>query len=364
MAVILVFCLLISLASAGGVLGIPLAVIVGSWFFKYGFVLLDHAADGAEEPPVLSLEMVNPASEQRPLAFLLIACAFYAVTEWGADAIGSAGVGLLRIVAVLALPAMLMVQGATGSVLRSLDPRAVADLIRKVPGSYLTLLAAFAGLFLVGRGLLYLLPDPELPHALPLPVIQSVRLFVLMYLWLACFSLAGGVLYERRDDLGYEPTHSPEREETKLGRDRQRDFDRVADQIFAEWRGGAFRNAWNTVEAHLRGSADVTEALIELYRRAATWSDQRLAHRLAQEVLPKLLLARRTGEALDIIRSRVRQDPQFRPLQAAETLRVAELARDAGDRPTARVLLREFATRYPHDPTLSAAETLARDLDR
>ena len=56
------------LAVRAGLLGIPLAVILVSWFFKYCFVLLDAIVAGEEEPPVLSAEMVNPVSEQRPLA--------------------------------------------------------------------------------------------------------------------------------------------------------------------------------------------------------------------------------------------------------------------------------------------------------
>ena len=120
LALILVFAFLLMLAGLGGLIGLPLALIVLSWFFKYGFVLLDHAADGAAEPPVLSIEMVNPASEQRPLAFLGIAVAFYVVTEGWGRSIGSGTVETLRIVGLLVFPAILMVQGATGSVLRSL----------------------------------------------------------------------------------------------------------------------------------------------------------------------------------------------------------------------------------------------------
>ena len=60
-------------------LGLRLAVMAGlmgiftgtdslvSWFFKYCFVLFDSVIAGEDEPPVLSIEMVNPVSEQRPL---------------------------------------------------------------------------------------------------------------------------------------------------------------------------------------------------------------------------------------------------------------------------------------------------------
>jgi hypothetical protein len=364
LALIVVFSLLLTLAGAGGLLGLPLALIVLSWFFKYGFVLLDHAADGSTEPPTLSLDMVNPANEQRPLAFLAVAGAFYALTKLLTPSIGEGGVAALRVIGVLVLPAMLMVQGATQSVPRSLDARALVVMIFKTRMSYLMVLGVLVVMYGFVRGLLALVPDAELPHALPLPLVETIRLSLLMYAWLACFSLAGGVLYEHRDDLGLEPAHSPEQTAAKLDRDRQHELDHLADGIFAEWRGGSFANAWARVEAHVRASETPLDTMIELYQRAATWSDQRLAHRLAQEVLPKLLSARRTGEALDIVRARVRNDPQFRPLLAAETLRLAELARDAGDRPTARTLLREFTSRYPEGPAHEAAQSLARQLER
>src|SRR5215813_1982859 len=56
------------LVAKAGLLGIPMGLILLSWFFKYCFVLLDSITAGSESPPVLSLEMVNPLDEQRPLA--------------------------------------------------------------------------------------------------------------------------------------------------------------------------------------------------------------------------------------------------------------------------------------------------------
>src|SRR5262245_3959407 len=52
---IAVFALLLLVAIKARWLGIPLALLLLSWFFKYAFVLLDHVTDGAIEPPVLSI---------------------------------------------------------------------------------------------------------------------------------------------------------------------------------------------------------------------------------------------------------------------------------------------------------------------
>ena len=43
------FAILLTLATRGGLLGVPLGFIVLSWFLKYAFVILDTAARGLDE---------------------------------------------------------------------------------------------------------------------------------------------------------------------------------------------------------------------------------------------------------------------------------------------------------------------------
>ena len=84
-----IFSVLIAFAASGGVLGIPLAAIISSWFLKYAFALLDRVADGETEPPVLSYEMVHPLSEQRPLATAALLYGIYIGTRWLERSIGT-----------------------------------------------------------------------------------------------------------------------------------------------------------------------------------------------------------------------------------------------------------------------------------
>lgn len=104
--------------------GIALMAILLSWFFKYSFTLLDQQASGRRGMPVLSLEMImGTMGEFRWLVpLLLVLVAFFST--------GAASFLLGRIVAALAaalllgtLPAMLVIQGWTGRVAHSLDPR-------------------------------------------------------------------------------------------------------------------------------------------------------------------------------------------------------------------------------------------------
>ncbi len=43
---------------------------------------------------------------------------------------------------------------------------------------------------------------------------------------------------------------------------------------------------------------------------------------------------------------------------------MVRIARDGGDRPTARALLRDFQRIFPNDPLQAAADDLTRELER
>lgn len=77
-----------------------------------------------------------------------------------------------------------------------------------------------------------------------------------------------------------------------------------------------------------------------------------------------LLAAQRNGDALKVVRARLQADPEFRPLASEHLLKLAELARDGGDRPTARTLLHDFDRRFRDDPARDRAHGLAEQLAR
>jgi hypothetical protein len=363
LTLIVIFSILLLLAFSGGLIGLPLALLTLSWFFKYGFALLDHVADGVIEPPVLSYEMLNPINESRPLGLVLIVFAIGFVAEALGYVLGARVTMALQLIAVLLLPAIIMTQAASGF-WQSLNPAVLLQIVWRVPGSYLLILAVLAGFGWLATALVSWLPAAELPFSVHVPLPESVRIAILMYAWLASFAMIGGVLYVRRQELGFVPSHTPEREAEKADRERQREIDHLIDRIFAEWRGGAYGNAWRTIEAHLQNSARPSEELRVLFARAEQWPDGRLAYRLAQELLPHLLAARRTGDALSIVRSQLRADARFRPLASGDTIKLIELARDAGDRRTARLLLADFADKYEDEVSRRIAAQLALQLER
>jgi hypothetical protein len=233
----------------------------------------------------------------------------------------------------------------------------VLGLIWRLRGDYLVILGFIALVWLSAR----LVFQSSIGSALPL----VLQVAFIMYAWLAMFALIGGVLFERRFDIGLEDVHTPETVErgdedadTPDERTRAQEIDR----IYAEWRGGAHANAWNTVLGIVGKSSDPMVALRWIYQRAAQWPDGRLADRLAREMLPRLLVQRSTGEALNLVRERLKQDAQFRPAGSADLLTLVQLARAAGDRATARLLLRDFSKLYPGDPAQAMVDRLNTQL--
>jgi hypothetical protein len=337
------FSILLLVAARAGIVGIPLGLILLSWFSKYSFVLMDRLAEGVVEPPVLSIEMVNPLDEQRPMILLLMAIGLFYATDSASYWIGEQGALVLMLAVGALLPAVVAVQGATGTVVQSLNPRRVLGLIVRLRGDYLLILGFIVLVWLFSRFVVTSAIGDMLPLVL--------RIALLMYAWLAMFSLIGGVLFERRFDTGDDDDTPDERVR-----------DREMDRIYAEWRGGAHANAWQTVMSLVDKSGDQLAELRWLYQRAAQWPDGRLADRLARELLPRLLAKRIAGEALDLVRERLKKDARFRPAGSADLLTLVQLSRTAGDRATARLLLQDFSTLYPGDPAQAMVDRLNTQL--
>src|SRR5262249_2575322 len=88
-----------------GFIGILACLLFISWFFKYCFVVLDAVIAGAEEPPVLDADMVNPVGEQRPLAQAVIIACGVILTLWIARNGGERWAYLVGAILLFALPA-------------------------------------------------------------------------------------------------------------------------------------------------------------------------------------------------------------------------------------------------------------------
>jgi hypothetical protein len=349
---IIVFTVLMTLAIKATLFGVALGVLLLSGFFTYSFVLLDQLAYGKTDAPVLSIEMMNPVGEGRSLPALVFVIAVFFGSDAAVYWLGSVLTIVLGILLLAALVAIIAVQGATGSLAQSLNPVRCWRLIARVRGDYVLVVVCALILSIV----------TGIARATNMPLVLQIALF--MYVWLAIFSLIGGLLHERRIEVGLNDASELETLDSNDGKELERVRQQTIDRVYAEWRGGSRKNAWQSVIAHLAQSTEPLTELRWLYAHAKAWPDHRFANRLAQEILPQLLAQRHNGEALDVTRERLKVSADFRPVASADLIRLAQLARDAGDRRTARELLRDFQRFYPDDSAASVANLLMQQMER
>lgn len=350
-ALILVFAVLLTVALSAGFVGIPLAAILLSWFFKYAYILFDHVVRGVDAPPTLDIQMVNPLSEQRPLAQVIIVAGVAAVVTMSASRLPWAVVWLLAASATLLLPASVAVLGLEGNMLKAVYPVALARMIWGLGVTYLQVVGVIAATVLM----LWVLAK----FHLWLPIELAIAMFAVLSL----FSMLAGALYERRHELGLETWHSPERTAAVERAAEQKENQRVVTEAYGLARSGSHVKAWELLKSWLDSRAHAIEDYRWVCASAASWGDPRYANRLTEEFVDRLLALKMTGEALDTVAARLRVDKDFRPKSAATTLYIAQLAVCGGGAPgLARLLLSDFERRFAENPLLESATTLARQL--
>ena len=236
LVLLLTFTLGQELALHAGWAGLPLAVALLSWFFKYCFILLDSIVVGAAEPPVLSVEMINPINEQRPLGqALLIAggCALCWALGTAMPVLGWLTAALL----LLLLPASIATLGMTGHLLRAAWPPELWSVIRDVGRDYLLLVVAIPGL-----ALLFFM----LGH-------YGANSWVLIgggqLSFLLAFALIGSVLHEHRLELGIEYRTLQEHIAERTEREHASERNRMMDHAYMKFRVGKPLEGWQVDKA-------------------------------------------------------------------------------------------------------------------
>jgi hypothetical protein len=350
-AVLIVFAFLLFIAAKAGLVGIPLALIVISWFFKYAYILFDHTVNGYDEPPTLDIQMLNPIDEQRPLAQVAILGLIYLAVNFLQHKMGPTPAIVLAAFVLLLLPASVAVLGLEGNILKAAYPVAWVRMVIGLGPMYalvLGVIAAYAVLIVfLWRSELWL----------------PVQITIFMFCILSVFSVLGGALYERRHELGLDTHVSPERtEERKVAKVLRQSENYIA-EAYGQMRAGSHVKSYQMLNDWLERRGNSPVDYHWLCTRVATWDDPRYLTRLTQDYVERLLNLKRANEALEIVAERLEIDPDFRPGPAAVTLQVARLAVQGGGSPRlARALLEDFSTRFADDQSVPAATELASHL--
>jgi hypothetical protein len=346
-AVVVVFAFLLFMAAKAGLIGVPLALLVTSWFFKYAYILLDHTVRGFDEPPALDIQMMNPVDEQRPLGQVVILGLLGYAVYLTYEHFGTPAAVGLGIVCLFFLPASVAILGLESNLLKAANPVYWFSLVRGLGflyGAVLLVILAYG----LALKLLWVF-DLWLP----------VEVVLGMFAVLSVFSFLGGALYERRHELNLETWVSPERTAALEEKQTQRESDKRVHEAYGLMRAGSHIKSFQVLEDWVKNRGNDPGDYRWLCERTASWGDPRYVTRLTEELIARLLVLKRTGEALDVASQRLQLDSNFRPKSAADTWAIAQLAaRGGGASRLARILLSDFAARFAGDPRLGEAQAL------
>ena len=351
LVVLVLFSLLFGLARAAGLFGLWLGIALLVPTAGYAFSLLDAMAEGRSRVPELAARLLNPLNERRPLWLAAAALVGFGLTEAAGALMPGLPVTLLRWLLVALLPAAIALLGLRLSdPVQVLNPVALLRVAWGMGAFYAAVVGAAATAAFAIR----------LAATAPLGVMLTN--FVTLYAVFAVFSVVGGSLYSRRDRLGTETVSSPEQREERARRESRRERDLFLDEVYRQLRAGRRQSAYDRIASRVSAHGNGLDEHAAIFDALMEWDDASCGLDVGRELIRKLVERRRSPEALLVAKSCLAHAPDFRPGCAAETLRLANEARDSGEPAIALKLLSGFEAHYPGDPAVALAVRLRSEV--
>lgn len=318
------------------------------WLTNFAVRLIDDAANGLRETSAASAEMLaDPYLDSRcwvhPLLAVAVGALHFVYPQWP--------VWPTLLFATLLFPASIGACVVTGHARDALNPRQMLRVIQGL-GVWYALLVLFLALCAMSAVLLVkLLPPGTVLYA-------SEQLLVLI-----AYAGIGGVLYERRFELGFDPRVSPERTARRLESERVARLQGLLDGLYNDLRIRETDRAIAKVRQWLASlqpdllAGDV-HAILAAGRQ---WTTLREYPRLLQGFMPVLLELQQPALACAVAETGLSLDAGFGALEEKDTIALVDYALATGRRRAAAQLLDNYlqrggAQREP-GPRLAALRT-------
>jgi hypothetical protein len=309
--------------SGAGIFGIFAALILQIWVLKYCYVIIEHIADGATEPPVMDADMLSPF-ESRPWVQLALIVAGSALCASVGDKAGIA----LSVVLLAMLPATIAMLGMGENPFQAMNPKAWLRVIRGLGPLYialLVLLAVLAGFnLLIDRTSWW----------------RVVKVAIGLLSVIAYFSLIGSSIWLRRRELGFEPSRSPERTAARAESERVRERAKMLDDVFQQVRLGKHVNATAPLAQWLRdidGDLAVRDSL-HVAEQALRWKQPGALNAIGSTLIRHLLRFGRPDAALAVFELFRRNAGPFTMDSAADLRTLADYAESVGKNELAQAM--------------------------
>ena len=310
-----IFSMVLSLCLFFGSYGLFGAWFLQVWIFKYCYVLVEHLAEGATEPPVMDTDMLS-IGETRPW----IQATLVVVGGWSCYLIGGATGVTLGIVMVALFPATVAILGFGEAPWQAINPVTLWRVIRGLGPYYLLMLLGLA----VGAGIVWVLTRIHLWGL--------VENAIALWCEVAFFSFVGASIYLRREQLGYEPSKSPERSAARAEAERLKERARMVDDVFQQVRIGKHVDATAPLAKWLRDldAEHVSKDAYYIAEQSLKWESPAALNPIGSTLIRHLMRFGRPDAALavfEILRSR---SPHFTMDSAHDLRTLAEYAENHG----------------------------------
>lgn len=334
-SVAITFCLKAAMFLAMvGLWSLIAALLLNIWVLKYCYVLIEHIADGATEPPVMDADMLSPFESRPWMQAALLIGGGTLCYKLGGDA-GT----LLALVLLTAFPASVALLGMGENVFQAMNPLAWFRVMRGLGPWYVALL----GVLLLWAAVCWLMLSwgP--------PLIVTVTSILLCEV--AFFGLIGACIWLRRRQLGFEPSRSPERAAAREESARVKERAKMVDEVFTHARIGKHVDATAPLARWLRDLEPdyVTRDALYLAEQALKWQLPLALNPIGSTLIRHLLRFGRPDAALSIYEMFRKRSSQFTMDSAGDLRILAEYADSVGKSELATSMRLE--TPVVHTPT-------------
>ena len=327
-----IFSVLLAFCLSAGIYGVYASFLLQLWVFKYCYVLIEHLADGASEPPVMEADMLSPF-EIRPWiqAGLLFGGVMLCRKIGGAS-------GVTLSIAMLALfPATVAILGFGERPWQAVNPLTWYRVIRGLGPFYGLLLLALAAFALVA----FLLSRLDLWLIVWVPIA--------VWCEVAFFSLVGAAVFLRRRQLGFEPSRSPERAAARVETERLKQRARMVDDVFQLVRIGKHVDASAPLARWLNDTETehLTKDAYHVAEQALRWESPLALNTLGSTLIRHLMRFGRPDAALAVFEILRSHGPGFTMDSAADLRTLAEFAESIGRETLAQTMRLETPVLHP-----------------
>lgn len=312
------FLFLQALATAAGLLGIYLAIVIVPAYFRYLLYLLEARANGRNPPPP-GIELFNWVENYWSLFPLVLLC----LLVWGAYflaiLLSPVAALLFGVFIILIYPASMAILAVTRSPLESVSPSALVVLIRICGRDYLliplvTVLLSFLIWYLV------ILQAPAL-------LTKAVG----MYATFLLFTMTGEVMRANAVAIDVEIPLPLEPAAEKLDADLTRERTRVLNHAYGFVSRGNRHGGLQHLYDWIAQEADAEAAYRWFFEQMLKWESKEAALFFAQAYVSWLLCQGRDVPVLKLIARCRLVDGRFKPLAADMEAALAAAERQGND---------------------------------